>query len=121
MSITSKDDMATCMYCGEQISNTTESILKHITVCEKRPELQLIMKINILEGTGDVLLETIHSVVKALAEIEGMRSKSWEIYHLAKEKWEEVKQLTPEEMLETVQEELEKIENEQKGKEEKTS
>ena len=105
--ITTLNNMATCMYCGEQLSSTTESILEHITVCAKRPELQLIMKINVLEGTGDVLLETIHSVVKALADIEGMRSKSWEIYHLAKEKWEEVKQLAPEEMMKITLEKLE--------------
>ena len=98
MITTLNNDMATCMYCGEQISSTTEGILEHIVICEKRPELRLLMKIQVFEHAGDRLIKTIHSVVKALAEIEGMRSKSWEIYHLSKEKWEIVKQLTAEEI-----------------------
>ena len=109
MTTTLNNDTATCMYCGKQISNTTESILEHIAICGKRPELQLIMKINVLEGTGDVLLETIHSVVKALADIEGMRSKSWEIYHLSKERWEEAKQSTVEDLAAEARKELEEI------------
>ncbi len=102
--------MSTCMYCGKQEPNTTVTMAEHILACEKRPELKLLAKIQVLENTGDILLQTIHSVVKALAEIEGMRSKSWEIYTVAKEQWEEVKQITPEE--------LEKITHGQKEEEE---
>ena len=86
-------------------------MLEHILDCEKRPELGLIFKIQSLENAGDNLLRTIHAVVKALAEIEGMRSKSWEIYHLAKEIWEEVKQLTAEEIAAEIRENLEELEN----------
>ncbi len=97
----------TCTYCGEEQSNTNESMLYHIIECEKRPELRLLMKIQVFEHAGDRLIKTIHSVVKALAEIEGMRSKSWEIYHLSKEKWEIVKQLTAEEIEEIIRRESE--------------
>ena len=110
MKTTLNNDMSTCMYCGKQEPNTTEAMVEHITICEKRPELKLLAKIQVLENTGDILLRTIHSVVKVLAEIEGMRSKSWQIHAVAKEKWEEAKQITPEE-----------LENFVNGQEEETS
>ena len=107
MTFTLSNSKVICTYCGEQQSNTNESMLEHILDCEKRPELGLILKLQILENAGDNLLQTIHSVVKALAEIEGMRSKSWEIYHSAKKIWEEVKQLTAEEIAAEIRENLE--------------
>ena len=96
MKTTLNHNMSICMYCGKQEPNTTLTMAEHILACEKRPELKLLTRIRILEDTGDALLRTIHSVVKALAEIEGMRSKSWQIHTIAKEKWEEAKQITPE-------------------------
>lgn len=83
-----------CAYCGEESVRTVEDTLVHILECPKRPEHALLVKIDILETAGDVLLETIHSLVKALAGLEGMRSKSWEVYRFAKEKWEEVKNIS---------------------------
>ncbi len=121
MSVTSNNDMVTCMYCGKQVSNTTEAIIEHIIICEKRPEMQLLAKMKLLEDTGDHLLQTIRAVVKALTDMEGMRSKSWEIYHLSKKKWEEAKQITPEEIAEIMQREPKEPENEQEEKEEENS
>lgn len=98
------DDMPTCAYCGFQTEKS--AISAHILDCTKRPEVGLLVKMQIMRKAGDVLLDTIYSLVKAMAEIEGMRSKAWDIYRTAKETWEEVKNLTPEDIAEVVREEL---------------
>ena len=98
------DQMPTCAYCGLQTEKS--AISAHIRNCKKRPEVGLLVKMQIMREAGDVLLNTIYSLVQALAEIEGMRSKSWEIYRTAKETWEEVKNLTPEDIAKVVREEL---------------
>jgi len=85
-------DSITCSYCGEKHPNTNEAICLHILLCEKRPELGLLLKIDILERTGDVLLRAIHGLVEVLSKVEGMRSKSWEIYHEANRYWNEAKE-----------------------------
>ena len=99
--------IVTCTSCGEEQLNTNESMLYHIIECEKRPELGLLVKIQVIEDAGDALLKTVRSVVKALADIEGMRSKSWEIYHLSKENWEEAKQSIVEDLAAEMRKELE--------------
>lgn len=108
MTMTLSNSKVICTYCGEQQSNTNESMLAHILDCEKRPELGLLVKIHVIEDAGDNLLRTIHAVVKALAEIEGMRSKSWEIYHLSRETWEEAKQSIVEDLAAETRKALEK-------------
>lgn len=110
--------VVTCVYCGKQQTNTKESMLVHVINCDKRPELGLLVKLQIQEDAGDILLKTIHSVVKALAEIEGMRTKSWEIYHTAKKEWEEAKQSVVEDLAEEARESLKESENEQEEEEE---
>lgn len=96
-----------CSYCKQVTEEDPHSLAMHVLECPDRPELGLTLKIQVLETAGDNLLATVHSVVSALASVEGMRSKSWQIYHLAKELWEEVKQLTPDEVAEFVRKEIE--------------
>ena len=86
-----------CSYCGEPTENTPEAVGAHIIDCPKRPELGLVLKVSAMEVSGDKLLKTIRALVEAWSNIEGMRTKVWELYHAAETEWEMIKATTPEE------------------------
>lgn len=98
------DNLRTCAYCGEETD--ASSISEHVLNCTERPEVGLLLKIQALEVTGDVLLETIHRLVKALAEIEGMRSQAWRIYREAEQRWEGMKNMDAQELAKVAREDF---------------
>jgi len=79
-----------CIYCGSDFDNPAKA-QEHVSACQERPEGQLLLRISILELEGDRLLENLHGLTRAVAEIDGMRTQVWQIYHDAKDSWEHVK------------------------------
>jgi len=80
-----------CAYCGTLCESTLEAVSAHMLNCDKRPEAGLQTKIAMLEIAGDEMLSVIHRLVKAQAEIEGMRTTVWQIYAMCKNRWERIK------------------------------
>jgi hypothetical protein len=92
-----------CAYCGEKItSKDARAMSEHILACDMRPELGLILKIQLLREMGDNVLNALHETVKLIAEFEGSRSASWEIYRIAKEGWEIAKDAPAQDLSEAV-------------------
>ena len=98
------NESRTCAYCGEETDNS--GISEHVLSCVERPEVGLLLKIQAIEVTGNVLLETIHRLVKALAEVEGMRTQVWEIYREAEQRWEGMKNMDALELAKAVREDF---------------
>lgn len=110
---------ATCVYCGNKSGQTLAEISEHVLTCLERPEARLLMKIESLELVGDVLLSVIHSLSKVVGEMEGMRTSVWSLYQQAERKWEEVKDLSiedlTEDLLEVLREETEEAKEESRN------
>ena len=98
------NELRTCAYCGKETKRS--EISEHVLNCNERPEVGLILKMQAMETAGDHLLETIHSLVKALVEVEGMRSQAWEIYRIAQQRWEGIKNMDAQELAKVVREDF---------------
>ena len=83
-----------CAYCQDEHPNTSADIAEHIVTCNQRPELGLVLKINLMEKAGDSMLTAIHSMCVMVADIEGTSTTIWEIFRLAQEHWEIAKNVS---------------------------
>lgn len=111
----SNELLITCAYCGHQHANEQDIIQEHILGCKKRPEYALLLKIEFLKDTGDLLLEALLTFAKAIASYDGGMTRVWEIYRAEKETWNSAKDVNAHELAEELQEHEEKEEKEAEG------
>lgn len=93
-------NLSKCSYCGQEIELTDEAMAAHIIECLYRPELGLVLRMEYLETLSQKFLGVIHSLVSAVAEIQGMRTTSWDIYHDAEKALSVALNTTPEQFAE---------------------
>jgi hypothetical protein len=95
-----------CAYCGEKLDSDSREIAAHITHCDMRPELGLVLKIQLLQEMGDDVLRALHETISLIAQLEGPRAKSWEIYRIAQEGWEIAKETSAVDLMETAKSDM---------------
>lgn len=96
-----------CAYCGKETAgHNTRALSEHILDCDMRPELGLILHIELLKEMGDNVLNALHETVSLIAQLEGSRSTSWEIFRIAQEGWEIAKETSSVELAETARSDI---------------